>query len=620
MKKLLKTTNPWSLGVLTLIVIIIVYLRFCYPWWQDCRIMAWDVFGYYLYLPFTFIYHDTGLKDATVINHIMAVYNPSDTLYQLANGSDGHQVILFTSGWAVMNAPFFFIAHLLAPAFGYTADGFSLPYQFSIAMGGMFYMIVGLIFLRKILLRFFNDAYAALIMLCIALGTNYLELTFLSTPMPHNYLFAVYALLFWYTIRWHETYKVKYAVFIGLLIGLATLVRPSEVISCIIPLLWGVYDKESLNGKLKIIKKYFTQFILLIACAFLMTLPQLIYWKMYTGHYIAWSSGSESFSFLSPYFANVLFSYKKGWLLYTPLMIFAIIGFKYIYFNNKKLFYPLFIFFVLNIWIICSWSGSMVGGGFSQRSFMQSYAIMAIPLGYSFLKISSLKWFFRYLFILVILFFVFLNLFQMWQFMHGVIDTQRTTREYYWKSFLKTKVSDADRRLMTPGRFTTTWETMDTTYNYYKISLLEESFETVIKDKEKYYCDTMAHTGKYSYILDSTNIYSPGFEDKYSNITGRDYMWIKASLYVYPLYSLKENPVSLIVTCEDKGRSIKYRGIDLETCNLKINCWSKVNFEYETPEIRSGNESIKVYVWLRGKEKIFIDDLNVDAFIQKGTP
>jgi len=57
--------------------------------------------------------------------------------------------------------------------------------------------------------------------------------------MTHNYLFTAYALILWLTMRWHEVYKIKYLILMGIICGLTILSRPTEFVCLIIPLLWG---------------------------------------------------------------------------------------------------------------------------------------------------------------------------------------------------------------------------------------------------------------------------------------------------------------------------------------------------------------------------------------------
>jgi len=111
--------------VILLAVSLVVFRSISLP----TRALSWDVFGYYLYLPATFIYDDPGLENPEWMDEVMEKYQPSATLYQLVDGVEGKKVIKYTSGLALLYSPFFLIAHWIAPAMGYPADGFSLPSQ-----------------------------------------------------------------------------------------------------------------------------------------------------------------------------------------------------------------------------------------------------------------------------------------------------------------------------------------------------------------------------------------------------------------------------------------------------------------------------------------------------------
>jgi len=116
-------------------------------------------------------------------------------------------------------------------------------------MGCLLITIAGIWFLRKILLTYFSEGVTALTMVMIVLGTNYFELTAYDGALVHNALFTIYTLIIWFTIRWHEKPAWRTSVLLGLLIGLAVIIRPTEIIAILIPLLWGVWDMESLRKK-----------------------------------------------------------------------------------------------------------------------------------------------------------------------------------------------------------------------------------------------------------------------------------------------------------------------------------------------------------------------------------
>ena len=56
--------------------------------------------------------------------------------------------------------------------------------------------------------------------------------------------------------------------------------------------------------------------------------PQLLLWKATTGHFITNAYSDESFDYLmNPRVYQVLFSDAKGLFIFTPVLIFAVIGF-----------------------------------------------------------------------------------------------------------------------------------------------------------------------------------------------------------------------------------------------------------------------------------------------------
>ena len=95
-----------------------------------------------------------------------------------------------------------------------------------------------------------------------------------------------------------------------------------------VPLLWGVFSKKTFYEKLNIIKQYRVQFVVAIVCCLLLALPQMTYWFVRTGHlfYDSYKNPGVGLDVFSPYLIQSLFSYKKGWLIYTPVMILAVVG------------------------------------------------------------------------------------------------------------------------------------------------------------------------------------------------------------------------------------------------------------------------------------------------------
>ena len=145
-----------SLSCLIIIACFLIGLNFIF---FPQNILSWDVFGYYLYLPMTFINDNLGLQDTNILRSILDQYHNSSTLYQAYQTETGSWVLRYPMGMAILYSPFFFMGHLLAGFTGFARDGFSQPYQTAILCAGIFYSITGYYFLevkeKFILIRFF---------------------------------------------------------------------------------------------------------------------------------------------------------------------------------------------------------------------------------------------------------------------------------------------------------------------------------------------------------------------------------------------------------------------------------------------------------------------------------
>ncbi|MDV7397820.1 hypothetical protein RZS08_40845, partial [Arthrospira platensis SPKY1] len=99
--------------------------------------------------------------------------------------SSGRYVVMTTMGMSIMYAPFFLIAHAYESVLGGNPDGFSSTYRFMLIVGGLIYLLLALIFLRKSLLHFYADRVVAWTLLIIGLGTNLFHYSTVETAMSH---------------------------------------------------------------------------------------------------------------------------------------------------------------------------------------------------------------------------------------------------------------------------------------------------------------------------------------------------------------------------------------------------------------------------------------------------
>lgn len=609
-----KINYPFINIALFLVIVFVISSNFVF---YPRNILSWDIFGYYLYLPFQFIYHDLGLKDIGVLQEIVQKYHNTDTLYQIMNMPDGGAVLKYSMGMSVFYAPFFFIGHAFALFFNYPADGFSAPYQCSIFVGGIIYTILGIWFLSKVLRHFFADKLSGLILILIVFATNFPihNAMYGQNAMSHNILFFTYSLILWLTIKWHETYKIKFIAYLAIFCGLTILSRPSEVVCLLIPLLWGVKNWKTLRDKITLLLKYKWQILLFVLVIATIGSFQLIYWKIHTGKFLYYSYGAnagEGFEFLSPYIMQVLFSFRKGWLIYTPIMILAILGFIEMFKRNRAIFWALITYFIANLYIVSSWSCWWYAQSYSQRPLIPSYPVMAIALGYFMVWFFNQKRGLKMGISIVIMIMLFLNMFQIIQFNSGVIDGDRMTKAYYFKTFGKLHATDEDRKLLMVNRI---FEGEEKFVNEGEYQLTRSLKSDIHYDG--LYDSTVVCAKENSTQLDRNNIYSSGIEVPYSEITQKDYAWLRVRAWVYPTIDLVSNPFCLVVQFTHKGFPYKYKTLDSEKLNLKLNTWNELTLDYLTPEVRKKQDQLKIYFWLRGKQPLIVGDIRVEVYEKK---
>ncbi len=166
-------------------------------WKQEQRVIEWDAISYYAYLPAAFIYNDLslGFTEGYTGTHKF-VFWPEKS-------PTGKNVIKTTMGLSLLWLPFFGAAHLAANITGADSGGYSEPYKFFLLVSALFYLLIGLVYLRKILLAGVSDAVAALVMAGFAFATNLYWYSLFQSTMSHVYSFALITAFIWYSMKWY---------------------------------------------------------------------------------------------------------------------------------------------------------------------------------------------------------------------------------------------------------------------------------------------------------------------------------------------------------------------------------------------------------------------------------
>lgn len=431
MKKIKLKSSHWVIFIFLLIIPLVNFNHHRYN--SKEGVISFDIKSYYAYLPATFIYHDLSLSfmDDDIQKYgywIWPVKTPT-----------GKKAILTTMGQSVMYSPFFCIAHIYALSSPkYEADGFSKPYHVAIQFSVFVYFILALFLLRKILLRYYSETVAAITLFAIGAGTNLFYYVGYEGPMTHGSNFFLIVVFIYLLEKWHREQSFKNSILLGALSGLIALIRPTNVAVLLLIPLWHVGSFKDLWASIQILLQNWLKVIIMAISFIIVWIPQFIYWKYVSGKFLFFSYGvrSDRFYWENPQIFKILFSYEKGWFVYTPLMLLAFVGIYFLVKKRLKLALPITIYLVVMVYVLSSWWSWWYGGAFGQRSMVDFYGLMAIPLAALIEYYYNLKWK-RYIVLLVLSLLVAFNQFNIQQYRRMAISYWWMNKEGYWENFLK---------------------------------------------------------------------------------------------------------------------------------------------------------------------------------------
>ena len=436
--------------VVFLFAFISIYIFFNREDWKK-NMFIYDVDGYYTYLPAAFIYRDLGHMAFHHQAHIdFGVSEDRD--YVFDQPETGRKTNKYAIGTALFEMPFFLVAYAWSDHVeGYNLDGYGPPFQIAAHLSNIFWVVLGLFVLRRFLKVYFTDAVIAIVLACIAFGTNLYTYSTFIPGMSHPYVFFIFCSILYYTQRWYAQGKPSQLYMLGALAGLAVITRPIAIIIFLVTLLWEVNSLALLKLRLTFLAQRGKQIGIAFICFLAVAMIQMSYWKYTSGHWVFFSYQEDGFNFLKPKIWAGLFSYQKGWFVYTPIALLGMAGLYFLWKKQKALAPVVVIYFIITIYVVFCWRNWWYGGGFSARGMVESLAVMALPLGALIEWVLSLKKkVVNGVMLCAFSFFIALNMFQSYQYALFILHSDRMSKAFYWKIFGKTRIDniEVDKYLM----------------------------------------------------------------------------------------------------------------------------------------------------------------------------
>ncbi len=386
---------------------LLVIQRHQHTGFFNWRSKMWgDAAGYYAYLPAWIIYgFDASKLPENIVEHTGEGFTINE---------DGKIITRYTCGVAMMQLPFFTAIHVITGFTGNEQDGFSGLYHLVSSVAAIFYSFFGLLFLWTFLRNYYNRFVTSVSLLSVYLGTNLLYYTIDATGMSHIYSFFLFsALLMTSKLFWTEQVVVRRNLLFAVIVFLSSLivlVRPTNLVFVGLVLILDIHSWDELTKRLKKVLSLH-RIIIAATIAFLVFLPQMIYWKYSSGNYLTDSYEGYGFTNLtSPQILKFLFAANNGLLAYNPIYFIVLFALVYMIYKKQHNGYFILGVFLSLVYLFSSWFIFSFGCGYGSRNFVEYTAIFSLPLGYLFRDIQSRKIRYGRPISFIIIFFVLVNL------------------------------------------------------------------------------------------------------------------------------------------------------------------------------------------------------------------
>lgn len=308
---------------------------------------------------------------------------PNDPFVVEKTGRVGNK---FSFGAPLLWLPFFLIGQAVSfvgqhLGFSVSLDGYSKITQMAVGYATVGFSVAGIVVVRQALARIYSIKTATYAVLAFASATPLAYYTAVDPFNSHSAAFLLSAILLWQTTRMFFSQKLLYDwkqfVALGAIVGLQGLVRNQDMLF-LAPVLLGICWMYLREGKVWSFCKH--------ASLSVLTLMVLMSTQLFVTLYIfgelgsPYAIGGEVFSWLSPDFARIFFSFENGLFFFAPLTAISLLG---VLFSDKKtensvLAYVSVMAFLLQAYVVAIWAPEIIGGPYGSRMFVSSLPWLAV--------------------------------------------------------------------------------------------------------------------------------------------------------------------------------------------------------------------------------------------------
>ena len=593
------TRAPYSLffkGFLVSVLVVFFYLRPLKSPWHP--FIAGDGLGYYSYLPAIFIYNDKDFdfkwfNRAHDSNYVYSTFeNPEDNLLVKYGNK---RINKYYQGLSFIWMPFFLAGHLIAKIFHVPADGYSWPYQWSVGLASLVYLFLGLLFLRKLLFRMFEDDWSAdLSTAALFYGTYLFTYAISANSLSHAYSLTFITGFLYYVVSFFkaERQRADHVAAAILCLSIAVCIRPlTGLIVFTIPAFMPKGFMRSFT--LPSLKLKWRHGVLMMLTVGVLIYTIAITYRQ-TGSFLAYTYTNETFDFKNAKFFDALFSYHLGLFVYVPLVFFALAGLLYM---SRRSAITLFLFFFGIVFLYSAWWYWPI----VKRALIDFYVLPAVFLCSAFAALKTRKRMqgvFAALAVLSVVYFQFKSM----QLRRGILDENATYGEVFWRNFFR--VNKTNMYLVPPS-------------SILKQNASTEYFENYPDVKK---LSSQAHEGKAALRFDSVNYIGRAHAVPYPQFFSEEgFRKVRFSFQSYFKPGVRSVHVFIRFLDQD-DKVLQEVPFYLNEEDLPHNRWDYKEFGYELPERPDFDEQlvkrIDAVIWnVENRNFILIDEARIECML-----
>jgi hypothetical protein len=307
----------------------------------------------------------------------------------------------YTLGLGIILLPFFVLGHIvgqLLNAWGgeVVLNGMTWPYEFFYCLGSVTLGVGSLVLSYALARRYCSRLASLLAVIGIWFASPLSFYLLVEVSMSHAVSAFLIAAFLWVTFTRPWERRWVWQLWLGILIAMATWVRPQDGLFLVIPPLWSGLQHFGPSGLRSPTRVPISQLALVRAVAVMGLvalggqIPQiLIYISQYGGidqvPYLAEGQAQgygSSFRWGQPALWQVLWSGHRGLFIWHPLLLLSVAGLILLFRQHKALALALLVGFLLQVYFVaswwCWWQGASVGG----RMFANCTAIFILGLAW----------------------------------------------------------------------------------------------------------------------------------------------------------------------------------------------------------------------------------------------